>query len=272
MKEKLYNTYKIPVNNFFEKMKNCDANIYHQFPIPHIPGIGINYGKTDYKVLYVGIETYGWDEFGCLKKEIERQKENSLNNLEKFINYSSIPIENYEYLNWYKNRQDGGYSVFWDFVLQFHLKLKNKPNDSLKRDALENVKEFINDFAWANSNAIERFGTIQSYTKSPLDNKAYQYLVNAAKELNQIELMIDSLSPDLIVIMNWTIWSNQSFQDFVGNSYHKGEDYKLNFIEKWVSSKYSIPLYCTYHPRSMTKMGYNYFIENIINDFRKNVG
>ena len=159
MKEKLIYAYKDKLTTFYknigEEFSNHSEFLSYITGI-HIPGFGSEYPTAKRKILYMGIDTKGWDN---IQKELERL--NSSDYIEKAILYSCEELENFNFWRWFKPiKKNGniGTSPFWNAVIKIHLAIKNiSPSDSIKYGDKSKYENELNDFAWGNTHSIETY-------------------------------------------------------------------------------------------------------------------
>ena len=71
LKERLQEQYAPLVSKFVKDIGELDVT---GIPAPHIPIMGKNYGLAKYKMAFIGMETYGWEDINVFLKTA---KENS---------------------------------------------------------------------------------------------------------------------------------------------------------------------------------------------------
>ena len=172
-------------------------------PAPQIPIMGQSYEKAQYRIAFIGMETYGW---GDIEEFCETAKKDST----KAVILNEDAINSLEYLTWPRNYT----STFWGFVLQFLARFyKIEFNDLVEKKI---CSEILTSFVWGNSNSIER------YHVSAMPNNVEYHIWEKVKQssiyFDSINHLIKSLSPKLILILNRNVEQDYITSDEVVRS------------------------------------------------------
>ena len=124
-----YQTY---ISKFINDIQGVDPT---GIPEPHIPVFGETYEKCKYKMVFCGMETYGWGE---LKNFIQ-------NNPDELVTASDYTINELEYLKWRKN----DHATFWGFILKFLSAFYKVDFQDIVNP--QKYPDLLKSFIWANS-------------------------------------------------------------------------------------------------------------------------
>ena len=163
---------------------------------PHIPIAGANYDRAEYKIAFVGMETYGWDD------------------LERFINGMEVSpwqsvLKYQDWLNPIGILKGNGNATFWGFIIRFletfykieHQKILNR------RDP----HPILSSFVWAETNAIERYHVTAE--KNGVDREIWEKVKEYSKPLDNIEHLITATKPKVVIITDKWVSENYIFSD-----------------------------------------------------------
>lgn len=182
-RDRLIEQYAPIAANFEKELRNINIE---GIPAPHIPIVGENYNKSQYRIAFIGMETYGWED---IDKFIDMVRENPA----KAVVMMEETINQFEFLKWPANY----HSTFWGFVLKF-LSVFYK----IEFDALVNKQfpEILSSFVWGNTNSIERFEiTAQG---NNVDYSIWEKVKRASLGFDTVNNLTKSVKPKLIFVLN----------------------------------------------------------------------
>ena len=140
-KERMKEQYAPLVEQFVKEIGELDVT---GITAPHIPIMGKNYGVSKYKIAFIGMETYGWED---ADKFLNIAKNNS----GEAVFLMEDTINNLEHLGW----ADNYHATFWGFVFKFLARFyKVCFEDLVTKKA---YPELLSSFVWGNTNSIERY-------------------------------------------------------------------------------------------------------------------
>lgn len=172
-----YQTY---ISKFINDIQGVDPT---GIPEPHIPVFGETYEKCKYKMVFCGMETYGWGE---LQNFIQ-------NNPDELVTASDYTINKLEYLKWRKN----DHATFWGFILKFLTAFyKVDFNDLVNH---RKYPELLKSFIWANANSIERYEV--TACEKGADESSWLKVKEASKNLDNLNHIINVAKPHLVFIL-----------------------------------------------------------------------
>lgn len=257
MNEIIFDKYKGMIKEIFDVgMKYRKEDIPSNMPSIFIPGCGSRYKRQSKKILYIGKDTNGWDNF--------YEDLNVYNNIEKredlikeITNRATNRIENKFHIRWWR----GGNSGFWDFIFKIQRKINKLDIEKIDKEVLENNDIITQTFAWGNCNIFQKL-----VSKDIKNSVIYNEINNIIEEkviqksrFKILKYMLDSFNPDIIVIFNW-----KEDISFIGEYIDKSvyEEYLSQNTEKKLKIEYyhlknGQHLFWTYHPTWIKKSGGN---------------
>jgi hypothetical protein len=224
MKNKLIEVYIPVLDKIYTEVNKIDIK-ERNYVIPDIfvPGVGKSYSRAYKKILFVGIDTNGWysiNESACkYKSETDVTKKREL--LEGIISRASNDLKYNEHIDkWWGN----GTSKFWDYIFKLQIYINNfkvlekgecfiNGTSKLRKEWLEGQKEVTQNFAWANTKLLQELNLDKNIMESYFYNKISEFVYKKKEDRFEVfKLMIESLQPDIIIILNWN-----EYLDFIGN-------------------------------------------------------
>ena len=172
-----YQTY---ISKFINDIQGVDPT---GIPEPHIPVFGETYEKCKYKMVFCGMETYGWGE---LKNFIQ-------NNPDELVTASDYTINELEYLKWRKN----DHATFWGFILKFLSAFYKVDFQDIVNP--QKYPDLLKSFIWANANSIERYEV--TACKEGADQSSWLKVKEASKNLDNLNHIINVAKPHVVFIL-----------------------------------------------------------------------
>ena len=105
LKERLREQYAPLVERFVKEVGELDLK---GIPAPHIPIMGKDYVSAKYRMAFIGMETYGWEDINVFLNAAKENSGDAVLLMEHTIN-------NLEHLGWARNY----HATFWGFVFKF---------------------------------------------------------------------------------------------------------------------------------------------------------
>ncbi len=185
-KERFYSTYSNLVQNFIKQIEKVDVR---GIPEPHLPCIGSDYLKSNYKLAFFGKETKGW---GDLKAFMNDAKVDPV----KAIQRNEGEFDDLEFVDWTNNFK----TSFWDFILQF-LAVFYGISDMQALKINEKYYTLLRSFIWGNTNSIERYEVTAKGNEVPYDN--WEKVKNASRIFDNPKYILEIYKPRVLFILNW---------------------------------------------------------------------
>lgn len=256
LKQKFKEVYKPIYLDFCDNLRK--ENVFKELnlekiPSIHIPGFGEDYPTAKRKILYLGIDTVNWESFSFIDTEKNPEKK-----IDELILYSCDSLEEYLMIKWWK--EDGKTSPFWNIIFKLHLALKGLEFDLSK----EELKLHSHDFAWGNTNALQKYEHIEG--NPTLTKDQYNKVKQLSLTFNDLETMHSVLSPDVIIIFNGEGKVEADIKKYFKKEESEPKDKRW---EKYHHKVSGIPLYWLYHPASGGHFGYH---EETVEYFKSQLG
>ena len=224
LKERLKEQYAPFARKFVEQI---GVNNVTGIPAPHIPIMGKNYESAQFRIAFVGMETYGWTDINVFCQSVKEDSHNAVIQDEDTIN-------SLEYLNWANNYN----TTFWGFVLKFLAKFYHVDFRELVKE--KNYPEILTSFVWGNSNAIERFGV--SAEPNGVDYNTWELVKKASICFDSINNLIKSVAPKLIFVLNRNVdgdyITNDDFVREMGVAVEKRKSVMTLDVDKEMKIRY----------------------------------
>jgi len=186
-KERMKEQYAPLVEQFVKEIGELDVT---GITAPHIPIMGKNYGVSKYKIAFIGMETYGWED---ADKFLNIAKNNS----GEAVFLMEDTINNLEHLGW----ADNYHATFWGFVFKFLARFyKVCFEDLVTKKA---YPELLSSFVWGNTNSIERYKV--SAESKGVDYATWELVKRASTCFDSINNIIKSVNPKLFFILNSSV-------------------------------------------------------------------
>ena len=249
MKQEFIKLYKPLVIDFLKEIKNIKIN---GLPEPFLPAIGKNYEKAKYKITFTGMETRGYGE---LKNFIEHANKN----IEDAICRIQEEFDNLDFCDWGNNFG----TSFWDFNLKFLSYFYNLDDWLILKN--KEKEDILTSFSWCNINSIERFEVTSEGNGANYEN--WSVLKEASKVFDNGKLILNSLKPDILIILHWADDESWLF----GNSDIKPEVIEDHLWYYFIENTQTHVIW-TAHPRwlNMNKE-FDNFIETCVNVIKQKI-
>ncbi len=190
IKNQFTNVYLPMIKQFMLDIENLNLS---GIPEPCLPSFGKSYPFTKYKIAFIGRDAKG---YGIMKDFIEHFNKCSIDSLFR----NEVDFDDFEFLNYTNNFGKS----FWDYILQF-LAVFYEINDWKKLKNNE-IPQILSSFVWGNTNIISPYDQIPNNQNIILDD--YNKVKAFSKKMDNVHYLIESLSPDIIVILNWNLDEN----------------------------------------------------------------
>ena len=187
LKERLKEQYAPLVEQFVKEINELNVT---GIPAPHIPIMGKNYVSAKYKMAFIGMETYGWEDINLFLKTARESCGDAVFLMESTIN-------NFEHLGWAKNY----HATFWGFVFKFIAKFYKVGFDDLVNQKA--YPELLRSFVWGNTNSIERYHVTAA--SNAVDQETWEIVKKASICFDSINNIVKSANPRLFFILNSSV-------------------------------------------------------------------
>ena len=186
-KERLKEQYAPLVEQFVKEISELDVT---GIPAPHIPIMGEHYAVSKYKIAFIGMETYGWEDIYTFLNTAK-------NNSGEAVFLTEDMINNLKHLGW----ADNYHATFWGFVFKFLAQFyKVSFEDLVTKKA---YPELLSSFVWGNTNSIERYKV--SAESKGVDYATWELVKKASTCFDSINNIIKSVHPKLFFILNSSV-------------------------------------------------------------------
>ena len=188
LRRRYEDTYTASVGAFVEEAGEVDAT---GIPEAHLPLWGKNYGTTGIRAAFVGRDTRGWGDMNAFLDHAKRDVRSAIFRCE--AEFLELP-----FTEWTNNFG----TSFWDTVMRYLAAFHGAPDwKALKRRENDEV---LHSFVWANSNAVELYGSSAAHNKA--DFKAWQTLKTAGeRHLDSFSPILEVFRPHVAVVMHWQL-------------------------------------------------------------------
>ena len=186
-KERLKEQYAPLVEQFVKEINELNVT---GIPAPHIPIMGENYVSAKYKMAFIGMETYGWEDMNLFLKTARDCSGDAVFLMESTIN-------NLEHLGWAKNY----HATFWGFVFKFIAKFYKVGFDELVDKKA--YPELLRSFVWGNTNSIERYHVTAA--SNAVNQETWEVVKKASICFDSINNIMKSVNPKLFFILNSSV-------------------------------------------------------------------
>lgn len=187
LKERLKEQYAPLVEQFVKEINELNVT---GIPAPHIPIMGENYVSAKYKMAFIGMETYGWEDINLFLKTARESCGDAVFLMESTIN-------NFEHLGWAKNY----HATFWGFVFKFIAQFYKVGFDDLVNQKA--YPELLRSFVWGNTNSIERYHVTAA--SNAVDQKTWEIVKKASICFDSINNIVKSANPRLFFVLNSSV-------------------------------------------------------------------
>ncbi len=225
-KERLKEQYAPLVEQFLKKIDELNVK---GIPAPHIPIMGEHYGISKYKIAFVGMETYGWED-------IDKFLNTARNNSGEAVFLMEDTINNLEHLKW----AGGNYhATFWGFVFKFLAKFYKVNFEDLVTN--NTYPELLSSFVWGNTNSIERYKV--SAESKGVDYATWELVKRASTCFDSINNIIKSVNPKLFFILNSSVEKDYIQNDDVVRAFGIPVENKKNVMRLTIDNDRKIIYY-----------------------------
>ena len=225
LKERLQEQYAPLVSQFVKDIGELDVT---GIPAPHIPIMGKNYGLAKYKMAFIGMETYGWEDINVFLKTA---KENS----GAAVFFMEHTINDLEHLGWAKNY----HATFWGFVFKFIAKFYKVSFSDLVEEIA--YPELLTSFVWGNTNSIERYDI--SAECNGVDYKTWEVVKKASTCFDSINNIVKSVNPKLFFVLNSSVDNDYIQNDDAVRAFGIPVENKKNVMRLTVDEERKIVYY-----------------------------
>ena len=187
LKERLREQYAPLVERFVKEVGELDLK---GIPAPHIPIMGKEYVSAKYRMAFIGMETYGWEDMNIFLDSAKKYSGDAV-----FLMKSTI--NNLEHLGWANNY----HATFWGFVFKFIAKFyKVGFDDLVQKNA---YPELLRSFVWGNTNSIERYHiTAES---NAVNYETWEKVKKASICFDSLNNIVKSVNPKLFFVLNSSV-------------------------------------------------------------------
>ena len=225
-KERLKEQYAPLVEQFLKKIDELNVT---GIPAPHIPIMGEHYGISKYKIAFVGMETYGWED-------IDKFLNTARNNSGEAVFLMEDTINNLKHLKW----AGGNYhATFWGFVFKFLAKFYKVNFEDLVTN--NTYPELLSSFVWGNTNSIERYKV--SAESKGVDYATWELVKRASTCFDSINNIIKSVNPKLFFILNSSVEKDYIQNDDVVRAFGIPVENKKNVMRLTIDNDRKIIYY-----------------------------
>jgi hypothetical protein len=225
LKERLQEQYAPLVSQFVKDIGELDVT---GIPAPHIPIMGKNYGLAKYKMAFIGMETYGWEDINVF---LNAAKENS----GAAVFFMEHTINDLEHLGWARNY----HATFWGFVFKFIAKFYKVSFSDLVEEIA--YPELLTSFVWGNTNSIERYDI--SAECNGVDYKTWEVVKKASTCFDSINNIVKSVNPKLFFVLNSSVDNDYIQNDDAVRAFGIPVENKKNVMRLTVDEERKIVYY-----------------------------
>lgn len=187
LKERLMEQYAPLVEGFVKDIGELDVT---GIPAPHIPIMGRDYVSAKYRIAFIGMETYGWEDMNVFLDSAKKYSGDAVLLMERTIN-------NLEHLGWANNY----HASFWGFVFKFIASFyKVGFDDLVQKNA---YPELLRSFIWGNTNSIERYHVTAK--SNAVNHETWEKVKKASICFDSINNIVKSVHPKLFFVLNSSV-------------------------------------------------------------------
>jgi hypothetical protein len=244
----IYESVYLPLQEVF--LKEIDKVDCKGIPYLCLPNYGNEYYDMEKRIVFLGMETYR--KGNIIGDDLERYKAIAKDDQKKAL-YSWDEEFDTEFSTWAKRQ---------NFITFIYKTLSEIYNIDDWKKLKNGVDKLSKGFAWANCNSIERYKVCAEKNHVSIDN--YRKVKEASKIFDNIWNIVDSLKPDLIILLTW---------NGIPNNYFNGKRIKPMWINIEKHIRYTnlentiTKIIHVCHPRAMITekgKGWCYYIKNIV--------
>lgn len=184
--EKYKETYVPLLNEYARKLLQVnEASDYAHIPQVFIPEWGVDYFKSDIRIAFVGLETYGWGDTETFLNEYKQGSVESAYDMSEF--------QALDFLHW----NDTHRHTFWGFNSFFLGALYGLKNWEVLKWGQH--KDILRTIAWGNATSIERWGNCAGYGSKNWD--AWLKAKTESTVFDDIELLLTTCRPHVVLLL-----------------------------------------------------------------------
>ena len=187
LKERLMEQYAPLVEQFVKEIGELDVK---GIPAPHIPIMGEDYVSAKYRMAFIGMETYGWEDMNVFLDAAKKYSGDAVFLMESTIN-------DLEHLGWANNY----HASFWGFVFKFIAKFYKVSFDDLVQKKA--YPELLRSFVWGNTNSIERYHVTAE--SNAVNHETWEKVKKASICFDSINNIVKSVNPKLFFVLNSSV-------------------------------------------------------------------
>ena len=225
LRNRLIEQYAPLIEKFVKEIDNLNIS---GIPAPHIPIMGKNYEFAKYKMAFIGMETYGWED---IKKFMDTARKD----YRKAVTLMESTINDLEHLGWRKNN----HATFWGFVFKFIAKFYKVEYDDLV--AKKAYPELLTSFVWGNTNAVERYCVTAQ--RECVDYKTWELVKKASICFDSINNIVKSVHPKLFFVLNSSVDKDYIQNDDAVRAFDIPVENKKNVMKFTIDEKRKIAYY-----------------------------
>ncbi len=187
LKERLMKQYAPLVEGFVKEIGDLNLT---GIPAPHIPIMGEDYVSAKYRMAFIGIETYGWEDMNVFLETAKKNSGDAVFLMENTIN-------DLEHLGWANNY----HATFWGFVFKFLAKFYKVGFDDLVQKKA--YPELLRSFVWGNTNSIERYHVTAE--SNAVNRETWEKVKRASICFDSLNNIVKSVNPKLLFVLNYSV-------------------------------------------------------------------
>ena len=253
MKDNYLAYYKPLVQKFCRELDGQDLEGLDHMPQPFLPLFGTGYETSSLRLLIMGQDTKGWGQCNrFIAQEMENPGVEIIGIFEE--------IENRNFTRWGRNTHS-----FWGFAMALLAGLHGVPNwNALKYGE---HKDILGSFAWANANAVELWGSLLKHTHG-VPWKTWQVVRNAGAHFNRLSHILNTMSPDVVLITCKTFNKAELFFDLDWQE----SDISTEGVRHYRLNGHDVDILHTYHPGYMRNVGGPWSYLNAVRELLQKLG
>ena len=249
MDKSIYTKNYLPVlEQFAEETKGFFDKGYHEGVF--IPYAFDGYWDADFKVFYIGQDTAYWltdeinEPFQYGNELFMEHRDN--NTLSEYLRLNSECVTPGRLVNG-SMKSDGG---FWNFIQKLHIRLcTGEYKSPLSQLSLEE-RMLINSAGYGEAFCVELPKSLENEYGTPdecwedNDWESYQIVSTAARKIADIRLLLETFSPDLVVITTGQ-------EDIALSDLEIVEAFRDEMMTAFTVRGFNTKFIWTYHPRRL---------------------
>ena len=182
-----YKSIYVPLLKDYSRrlLSRLEADAYDLIPQNFIPEWGVDYFKSDLRIAFVGLETYGWGNMSSFLKSAQDGDVSSAYDMSEF--------QNLDFLNWNNTHRH----TFWGFNSFFLGALYGLKNWEVLKWGQH--KDILKSIAWGNATSIERW--CKCYEHGARNKHAWEIAKQESLAFDDITLLQKVCSPHAILLL-----------------------------------------------------------------------